>query len=93
MSQQRLTAWQGCQYQDGTATSGGIEFYAFIPNEDTVVSALVGTKNGVTGVNYLAVAETNIAGKTLKQGTLILCPIGEKFTSITLTSGSIVRYK
>ena len=91
MSQQRLSAWQGCTYQDGTATSGSIECYAFIPNEDTVVATLTGTSQGNTAFNYLT--SIGITGKTLKQGTLIICPIGEKFTTITLTSGSIVRYK
>ena len=91
MSMQRLSAWQGCTYQDGTATSGSIECYSFIPNEDTVVSVLLGTKAGVTNYDYLT--DINISGKTLKQGTLIICPLGEKFTTITLTSGSIVRYK
>lgn len=91
MSLERLSAWQGCTYQDGTATSGDISFYAFIPNEDTVVTALLGTKNGATNFDYLT--DQNMAGKTLKQGVLVTCPIGEKYTSITLTSGSIIRYK
>jgi len=91
MSQQRLTAWQGCTYQDGTATSGSIECYAFIPNEDTVIATLTGTSGASTTFDYRS--SIGLVGKTLKQGTLIICPIGEKFTTITLTSGSIVRYK
>lgn len=86
MSAQRLTAWNGCKYQDGTAVSSGDIAYAFIPNEDTVVATLTGSD----GVNYLTTL--NISGKTLKQGTLIIAPYGVKFTTVTLTSGSIVKY-
>ena len=86
MSAQRLTAWNGCKYQDGTSLSSGDIAYAFIPNEDTVVSTLTGSD----GVNYLTTM--GISGKTLKQGALFIAPYGIKFTSITLTSGSIVKY-
>lgn len=86
MSAQRLTAWNGCKYQDGAAVSSGDIAYAFIPNEDTVVATLTGSD----GVNYLTTL--NISGKTLKQGTLIIAPYGVKFTTVTLTSGSIVKY-
>jgi hypothetical protein len=87
MSEQRLSAWNGCKYQDGTGAVTGDITYSFIPNEDTVVSTLTGSD----GVNYLTVI--GISGKTLKQGTLITAPLGVLFSSITLASGSIVKYK
>lgn len=87
MSAQRLTAWNGCTYQDGTVSSGTTNCYAFIPNEDTVVAVLTGSD----GINYLTTM--NLSGKTLKQGSLIIAPIGVTFATIQLTSGSIIRYK
>ena len=87
MSQQRLAAWNGCSYQDGTGASTGLITYAIIPNEDTVIATLTGSD----GVNYLTTI--GLSGKTLKQGTLIVAPIGVVFSTVTLTSGSIMRYK
>lgn len=86
MSMDRLASWNGCKYQDGTSVSSGDIAYAFIPNEDTVVATLTGDN----GTNYLTTI--GLSGKTLKQGTLIIAPLGVKFSTITLTSGSIVKY-
>lgn len=81
----KLIGENGGQYYDSTATLTG-NWYAIEMNADTVISVL--TETG--GVN--ALTEWNISGKTLSQG-VIITPFREDFTSIALTSGSVILRK
>jgi hypothetical protein len=91
-TQQRTTAGGGSLHvnsSDGAKT--GLNVYAFIPDQDSVVSVL-------TGLNAAGSAEDfkttmGLTSKTLKQGSYFAVPVGAKITSITVTSGAIVAYK
>lgn len=90
----RLGAHSGSVHNSSTSAFTGF-FYAFIPDQDTVVSACSGVDQSGTAVNYLTSEQHSlgISGKTLKQGSFFCVPIGHQITSITLTSGAVVLYK
>jgi hypothetical protein len=75
----------GCKVISGTDANTG-RWQGFVVNADAVVSAAL-DKAGSSVMTTLGL--TSI---TLKQGTFISMPDGDYFSSITLTSGSIVAY-
>lgn len=90
----RLGAHSGCVHNSSTSAFTG-QFFAFIPDQDTVVAALSGVDQAGTAVNYLTSTaySMGINGKTLKQGSFFCVPYGHVITSMTLTSGAVVLYK
>jgi hypothetical protein len=88
----RLTGTFGSKYLNAVAHTG-VNAYAFIAQEDTVITVLLGgdASTGVATDNYLT--SMALSGVTLKQGALIQAPAGELFQSITITSGAIIVYK
>ena len=92
----RLIGTFGSKYLNAVANAGvhtGVNAYAFIAQEDTVITVLLGgnASTGVATDNYLT--SMALSGITLKQGALIQAPAGELFQSITITSGAIIAYK
>lgn len=90
---ERLTAGGGSELIADTTLRTDKKYYAFIAQEDTVVHTLTGgAEDPIPSppTNYLTSIGLN--GKTLKQGALIVAPIGEAFTSLKLTSGSVIAY-
>lgn len=75
----------GCRVISGTGANTGA-FQAFVVNEDTVVATVLNQ----SGTNITSAM--GLSGVTLKTGMLISMPVGAYFSSITLTSGSIVAY-
>ena len=88
----RLVGIFGCEYL-GAAAHTNKRIYAFIAQEDTVLTALTGgdISIGENTTNYLT--GIGLSSVTLKQGALITAPKGEGFKSITLSTGSIIAYK
>jgi len=80
----KLIGANGGIFYDSTATLTG-NFYMIEVQEDTVIATL--TETGA--VDATASGQWNISGKTLKQGA-VLTPKLEDFTSIALTSGSVI---
>ena len=92
----RLIGTFGSKYLNAVANAGvhtGVNAYAFIAQEDTVITVLLGgnASTGVATDNYLT--SMALSGVTLKQGALIQAPAGELFQSITITTGAIIAYK
>ena len=92
----RLTGIFGSQYIAATAT--GLRIYAFIAQEDTVITVIKGGDASLIGTTgYVLTDYTTSMGLsgsvTLKQGALLTAPSGEIFTEITMTSGKIIGYK
>ena len=88
----RLTGIFGCEYLPA-ASYANKSIYAFIAQEDTVLSVLTGGDSAISenSVNYMT--DIGLTGITLKQGAMIVAPQGEAFKSITIDSGSIIGYK
>ena len=75
----------GCRVISGTsAVVGG--FQGFLVNDDSVVSSIL-DKDGIDVTSALG-----LSAFTLKQGTFVSIPAGNCFSSITLTSGSVIAY-
>jgi hypothetical protein len=75
----------GCKVIANTSANTGA-FQAFVVNADAVVSvALDRNGNNIT-------SSLGLTGVTLSKGMLISMPKGDYFSSITLTSGSIIGY-
>ena len=90
----RLVGIFGCEYLASSATPyTNKRIYAFIAQEDTVLTALTGgdISIGEDTTDYLT--DIGLSGVTLKQGALITAPKGEGFKSITIDSGSVIAYK
>ena len=80
-----MSGFTGCKVLSGTGANTG-RWQGFVVNADAVVSAAL-------DINGASVMTTiGLTGVTLKQGTFISLPEGDYFSSITLTSGSIVAY-
>jgi hypothetical protein len=75
----------GCQVISNTSANTGA-FQGFVVNSDAVVAQVLNS----TGTNITAAL--GLSGVTLKQGMLITAAKGAHFSSITLTSGSVVAY-
>ena len=88
----RLVGIFGCEYLAAAAHTDK-RIYAFIVQEDTVLTELTGgdISIGEDTTDYLT--DIGLSGVTLKQGALITAPKGEGFKSITIDSGSVIAYK
>ena len=88
----RLTGILGCEYLTATQYTGKA-IYAFIAQEDTVLTVLTGGDASISEntVDYMTSIE--LAGITLKQGAMIIAPEGEVFNTISIESGSVIGYK
>jgi hypothetical protein len=84
-STQFMAGMTGCKVISNTSANTG-RFQGFVVNADAVVSAAL-DKAGSS-----VMTTVGLTGVTLKQGTFISLPDGDYFSSITLTSGSIVAY-
>jgi hypothetical protein len=80
-----MSGFTGCKVLSGTGANTG-RWQGFVVNADAVVSAAL-DKNAASVMTTLG-----LTGITLKQGTFISISEGDWFSSITLTSGSIVAY-
>jgi hypothetical protein len=80
-----MAGMTGCKVISGTDANTG-RWQGFVVNADAVVSAAL-DKAGSSVMTTLG-----LTGVTLKQGTFISISEGDWFSSITLTSGSIVAY-
>ncbi len=87
---QRLTAAGGCLLIDDSQAHSD-NFYAFIAQEDTVISAITGINNAGSVINFGDLL--GLTGATLHQGALVSVGTDETITSITLTSGSVIAYR
>lgn len=87
---QRIAAAGGCELIADITQRTGKDYFAFIAQEDTVVSILNGGVFPATNRDY--VSEIGLSGKTLKQGALIVVREGERITNLRLTSGSVIAY-
>ena len=78
---------------DGAGVHAAVNAYAFVVQEDTVLSLVKGgdASTAVDTDDYLV--SMALTGITLKQGALIQAPAGELFQLITITSGSLIVYK
>jgi hypothetical protein len=75
----------GCKVLSGTsANTGG--FQSFVVNADAVVAQVLNP----AGTDITSAL--GLSGATIKQGMLIAAPKGAYFSSITLTSGSVIAY-
>lgn len=75
----------GCQVISNTSANLG-GFQAFVVNADAVVAQVLDNKG--TDIT----SSLGLTGVTIKQGMLISMPKGAWFSSITLTSGSVIAY-
>lgn len=85
----RLIAVNGSFYI-GTSAQTGKNYFAIIPQEDSVFTTLSGEDEKGNAVNYISTM--GLSGKTIKQGAMIIVPQGSKITSVTLSSGSAIAY-
>ena len=88
MSLARLSAFAGSYYIDGTHTS--VDFDVIVPQEDTVFGVMTGLDQDGQAVDFRTTL--NIGGSTIKQGTLIAVPAGQKITAVTVASGTAMAY-
>jgi hypothetical protein len=75
----------GCVVISNTSANTGA-FQAFVVNADAVVAQILNP----AGTDITSAL--GLSGVTIKQGMLISAAKGSHFSSITLTSGSIVAY-
>jgi hypothetical protein len=88
---QRVTGSGGSMLISSTGTYTNQKFYAFIVQEDTIISMIKGGHPPSSSTNYLVTLGIN--GVTLKAGALFTLPLGEVITTIALSSGSLIGYK
>jgi hypothetical protein len=88
----RLVGTFGCKYLNAAAHTA-VNAYAFLVQEDTVISVLKGGNASTALDTYDYLVSIALTGITLKQGALIQAPSGELFQLITITSGSLIVYK
>jgi uncharacterized protein YaiI (UPF0178 family) len=75
----------GCQVISNTSANTGA-FQGFVVNEDAVIAQVLNS----AGTNVTS--SMGLSSVTINQGMLITAPKGDYFSSITLTSGSVVAY-
>ena len=75
----------GCRVISNTSANTGA-FQGFVVNEDAVVTQVINS----AGTDVTSAMGLNSV--TINQGMLITAPKGDYFSSITLTSGSVVAY-
>lgn len=85
----RLIGVNGSFYV-GTSAQTDKNYYAIVPQEDSVFTTLSGENEKGETQNYLTLQ--GLASKTIKQGSMIMCPQGHKITAVTLSSGSAIAY-
>jgi hypothetical protein len=78
---------------DGAGVHAAVNAYAFVVQEDTVLSLVKGGDASTAVDTYDYLVSISLTGVTLKQGALIQAPAGELFQLITITSGSLIVYK
>ena len=83
---EKILGGQSCLLVDSGAAATGRRFYAFVVNEDCVLTTLL------TAGNQNLLTTYNLSGKTLKAGTFIPMFKGDPISTITLTSGSVIAY-
>jgi|TARA_R110000824_G_scaffold356459_1_gene543716 hypothetical protein len=91
--QDRLVGIFGSKYLVATTVHTSLNAYAFIVQEDTVISLIAGGSASTAAVDIDYLTTQSLSGVTLKQGALITAPQGELFQNITITSGSVIAYK
>jgi len=84
----RLSGANGCFIIDDTNAHTSLDYDTLIAREDTVVSVCTGEDEDGNAVDFKVVHNWD----SLKQNDLLLVPIGQKITAITLTSGSLLCY-
>ena len=95
----RLIGTFGSKYLNKDVAHTAVNAYAFIAQEDTVMTVLKGGDANLTTPSGAAISTDNylasmsLTGVTLKQGALIQAPAGELFQTITITTGSLIVYK
>ena len=82
---QKLIGTRGCKVLTGTGAHTSLTGYAFIAQEDTVLTTFE-----VDGVD--ALATFGLTGTTVKAGAYIVVPSGDAITAITMSSGSVIIY-
>jgi len=89
----RLIGTFGSKHLNKDVAHTAVNAYAFIAQEDTVMTVLKGgdASAATSTDNYLT--SMSLGSVTLKQGALIQAPAGELFQTITMTSGAIIAYK
>jgi hypothetical protein len=75
----------GCQVISNTSANTGA-FQGFVVNADAVVAQVLNP----AGTNITSAL--GLTSVSIKQGMLITAPKGSYFSSITLTSGSVIAY-
>jgi hypothetical protein len=75
----------GCQVISNTSANTGA-FQGFVVNTDVVVAQVLNP----AGTNITSAL--GLTSVSIKQGMLITAPKGSYFSSITLTSGSVIAY-
>ena len=76
---------RGSKLLTGTGAHDSLTGYAFIAQEDTVLTLFtVGTTDSL--------AAYGLNGATLKAGAYIVVPTGSVITAITMSSGSVIVY-
>jgi hypothetical protein len=91
--QDRLVGIFGSKYLAATIVHTSLNAYAFIVQEDTVISLIAGGSASTAAVDIDYLTTQSLSDVTLKQGALITAPQGELFQNITITSGSVIAYK
>ncbi len=82
---QKTIGARGSKVLTGTGAHTSLTGYAFIAQEDTVISVFtVGVTDSLTAYG--------LSGTTLKAGGYIVVPTGSAITAITMTSGSVIIY-
>lgn len=88
----RLSAIGGCKHinsSDGAQTNQN--FFAFVPDQDTVLTVLSGIDANGNTKNFLTTM--GLSGKTLKAGSYYAVAVGEWITTVTSSSGAAVFYQ
>lgn len=61
------------------------QFNCVVANEDAIIASIT-----YTGSATNVIASHGLSGTTLKAGMVLFCPVDKTFSTITLTSGSVV---
>ena len=90
----RISGQGGCEHVNNSDGAQSSKNYAMVVvQEDTVISAMTGSRDASSNTTPNLVTQMNISGKTLKQGAILTPPAGTVITDLTVSSGSVVAYK
>ena len=82
---QKIIGARGSKVLTGAGAHTSLTGYAFIAQEDTVLTVFtVGTTDSL--------AAYGLTATTLKAGAYIVVPTGSAITAITMSSGSVIIY-